>query len=418
MTDLPIGWYVQSLGKVADTQLGKMLNSKKQTGTAKMKYLRNVNLRWGAFDLSDVKEMDIFEHEVDQFTLRPDDLLVCEGGEPGRCAVWRQAERMAFQNAMHRVRPHPGTSPEFLALQIEARVKNGEFDHLFSGVTIKHFSQQKLRSVEVAIPPLAEQNRIVEILEEQFSRLDSALASVRAVREKAAAFRSSLLHAAFNGGFGLFDEATEWLIIAECVDRKADITDGPFGSNLKSMHYVSSGPRVVRLANIGNGVFLDVRSHITREHFITLRKHEVQAGDVLVASLGENIPRSCVAPNCLGEAIVKADCIRIRPSARISPKYLSLAINSPQIRRQALERVQGVTRPRINLASLKALRLPVPSLEIQERIVAILEEQFSRLDNALEIANQLEARIASERRSLLHAAFTGELTAKWRESHV
>jgi len=199
MSELPEGWREVALGEVAETQLGKMLNSKKQTGTASMPYLRNINLRWGGFDLTDVKEMDIFSDEFDQFTLRNGDLLICEGGEPGRCAVWKRNETMAFQNAMHRVRPHSDLSTEFLALQIEALVKNGELDHLFSGVTIKHFSQQKLRSVEVALPPLTEQERIVEILEEQFSRLDSALKVANQLESRIASERRSLLHSAFTG---------------------------------------------------------------------------------------------------------------------------------------------------------------------------------------------------------------------------
>jgi type I restriction enzyme S subunit len=176
-----------------------MLNSKKQTGTAVMPYLRNINLRWGGFDLTDVKQMDIFPNEVEQFTLRNGDLLICEGGEPGRCAVWNRDGEMAFQNAMHRVRPHAELSPQFLALQFEAKVRNGELEHLFSGVTIKHFSQSKLRAVEVPLPPLAEQERIVSVLEEQFSKLDKALEVANQLEARIASERRSLLHAAFTG---------------------------------------------------------------------------------------------------------------------------------------------------------------------------------------------------------------------------
>src|SRR4051812_46437547 len=82
------------------------------------------------------------------------------------------------------------------------------------------------------------------------------------------------------------------------------VTDGPFGSNLKTEHYTDAGPRVVRLQNIGDGVFRDERAHISEEHFARLEKHSVLAGDVLVASLGEILPRACLAPTNLGPAIV------------------------------------------------------------------------------------------------------------------
>ena len=74
------------------------------------------------------------------------------------------------------------------------------------------------------------------------------------------------------------------------------ITDGPFGSNLKTSHYTDAGPRVIRLQNIGDGFFVDGSAHISQTHFNTLRKHEIVAGDLAIAALGETLPRSCVAP--------------------------------------------------------------------------------------------------------------------------
>ncbi|MGH3903860.1 MAG: hypothetical protein ACRDTE_06690, partial [Pseudonocardiaceae bacterium] len=94
------------------------------------------------------------------------------------------------------------------------------------------------------------------------------------------------------------------------------ITDGPFGSNLTSAHYTADGARVVRLQNIGDGVFNDARAYISMQHFEGLRNHEVAAGDLLIASLGEELPRACIAPASLSPAIVKADCIRVRLGER------------------------------------------------------------------------------------------------------
>src|SRR5438309_392882 len=81
------------------------------------------------------------------------------------------------------------------------------------------------------------------------------------------------------------------------------ITDGPFGSHLTSAHYTTEGPRVVRLQNIGDGHFVDATAYISESHFQSLRQHEVESGDLLVASLGEVLPRACLAPEWLGPAI-------------------------------------------------------------------------------------------------------------------
>jgi type I restriction enzyme S subunit len=199
LDEIPEGWRVSELGDIADTQLGKMLNSAHQTGAALKPYLRNINLQWGRIDLSDVKEMDIFENESEQFTLKKGDVLVCEGGEPGRSAVWNLDIEMAFQNAIHRIRPSDELLSAFACYQFEWLVKNGFLNENFTGVTIKHFSQQKLRRVKFVVPSLDEQAKIVEILEEQLSRLDASLAIMDAIESKSFAMRRSLLQSAFIG---------------------------------------------------------------------------------------------------------------------------------------------------------------------------------------------------------------------------
>src|SRR5207237_167749 len=109
-------------------------------------------------------------------------------------------------------------------------------------------------------------------------------------------------------------EPKHWTIasldmLAESSDA---ITDGPFGSNLKSSHYTSAGPRVIRLQNIGDGEFVDVSAHISPSHFKDLEKHSVEPGDLVCALLGDTLPRACFIPEHVGPAIVKADCPRVR----------------------------------------------------------------------------------------------------------
>lgn len=187
-------------------------------------------------------------------------------------------------------------------------------------------------------------------------------------------------------------------------DVSADhgITDGPFGSNLKSSHYTDDGPRVIRLQKIGDGVFRDERAHISSEHFESLRKHEVFAGDVIVASLGEVLPRACRAPFDLGPAIVKADCIRIRPGAATTGSFLMHTLNGPRTRTTVAEQIQGVGRPRINLGDLRRLQIPVPPLAEQHRIVAAIEEAFSKLDAGEAGLRATQQRLKRMRASVLN----------------
>jgi len=96
-------------------------------------------------------------------------------------------------------------------------------------------------------------------------------------------------------------------LVELAADERNSITDGPFGSKLKTEHYTSTGPRVVRLKNIGDAEFVDAKAHISDAHFSTLQKHRIFPGDIVIAALGENPPRSCLVPAFLGPAIVKAD---------------------------------------------------------------------------------------------------------------
>ena len=143
--------------------------------------------------------MDITPGQIDRVSLRNGDVVVCEGGEPGRAAVWTEDETFAIQKALHRVRPVPELNPAYLYFVLEKEFR-GVGDHpLFTGTTIKHLPKEKISLVQVPMPPLSEQERIVEILEDQLSRLDASLAVADAVEERSAALRRSLLHSAFTG---------------------------------------------------------------------------------------------------------------------------------------------------------------------------------------------------------------------------
>lgn len=198
----------------------------------------------------------------------------------------------------------------------------------------------------------------------------------------------------------------------------ASITDGPFGSALKRSHYTETGARVVRLGNLGDGGFVDEdKAFVPIEHYETLRRHKILPGDILVAALGEPLGRACLAPVHLGPAIVKADCFRIRSHDALSASLLVLWLNSPQLREAMLELSHGLGRIRINLSDLKSLRIPVPPKREQRRIVAKLDSLRARSARARQELDHIPKLIERYKQAILAKAFSGELTADWREQH-
>jgi len=189
----------KSYGEVAELSLGKMLDRKKATGRHPTPYLRNVNVRWGVFDTSDVMEMDITPSELDRVSVRRGDVVVCEGGEPGRCAVWREERSMAIQKALHRMRPKPGMDSDYLALNLEYQIKCGTAKELFTGTTIKHLTGEKLQVMTLPVPPLREQREAVAHLKAVRDGADALRSVADARRRTLVAMRLSVLAAAFRG---------------------------------------------------------------------------------------------------------------------------------------------------------------------------------------------------------------------------
>ncbi|SDF12538.1 restriction endonuclease subunit S [Thalassobaculum litoreum] len=196
LTDgLPEGWERRKLGEVSDVRLGKMLDEKKNRGELRP-YLANVNVRWGKFDLHDLREMRFGPHEVEKYGLMPGDIVMCEGGEPGRCAIWKdQVPGMMLQKALHRIRPCQGLDHHFLYHCLLFMAKSGRLAGLFTGATIKHLPREKLVTVAIVIPP----KRIVREFADQAAPIDAQIGTLEAANRRAAEARDLLLPRLMNG---------------------------------------------------------------------------------------------------------------------------------------------------------------------------------------------------------------------------
>lgn len=159
-----MSWQTRPLSEIADFVLGKMLDQAKNRGEP-LPYLANVNVRWGDFDLSDLREMRFEPHEVERYGLKPGDIVMCEGGEPGRCALWKgQREGMMIQKALHRIRPHAGLDSTFLFYAFLNIGKQKGFAPFFTGATIKHLPREQLARVPIRFPEWSEQKAIAVVL--------------------------------------------------------------------------------------------------------------------------------------------------------------------------------------------------------------------------------------------------------------
>jgi type I restriction enzyme, S subunit len=193
---VPASWAWVSVDQVADSRLGKMLDKAKNKGTAQ-RYLRNVNVRWFDFDLSNVLQMRFEDCELIEFALRKGDVLICEGGEPGRAAVWDEREMgIYFQKAIHRVRFPQGVAPHFFVNILRESANSGRLSGYFTGVGIKHFTGKGLSSFVFPLPPLAEQHRIVAKVDELMALCDRLETQLTTTQTESRRLLEALLHEA------------------------------------------------------------------------------------------------------------------------------------------------------------------------------------------------------------------------------
>ena len=272
-------WPFVSLESVAEVQLGKMLSPKARTGTLSFPYLRNVNVQWGRIDMGDLLVMDFSPDNQAKFDLKRGDLLVCEGGEPGRCAIVEDdLSGVFFQKALMRVRPRDGRlDTRFLQRFMEQSARQGVFRKDGNQATIAHFPAVKLNAFRIPLPPLPEQKRIAAIL-------DKADA-IKRKRQEAIRLTEELLSAAFLEMFG--DPATNpkgWPVkpLGELTDIGSGVTKGKAYTNAKMVDVP-----YMRVANVQDGhLRLDDVTLITVSEEDATR-YQLRSGDLLLTEGGD-----------------------------------------------------------------------------------------------------------------------------------
>jgi type I restriction enzyme, S subunit len=200
--EVPAQWAVAALNYRYEVLLGKMLDEKKISGNHLAPYLRNVDVQWDRININELPQMDFDGSDVERYGLRAGDLLVCEGGDVGRSAIWHgELTECYYQKALHRLRPRDASSDlprfQFYLMQAAARLE------VFTGgqgkATIAHLTAEALRRYRFAYPGRAEQERIVEHLDRAVSQFDELIHEAANTAQLLQERRSALISAAVTG---------------------------------------------------------------------------------------------------------------------------------------------------------------------------------------------------------------------------
>ena len=405
-------WPVVALSEVAETRLGKMLDKGKTTGLTKVPYLRNVNVQWGRIDTHDLLTMELGDHERDRFGVQAGDLLVCEGGEIGRCAIWNGSNSyVAFQKALHRVRVGDSLETRFLRHLLQHHADTGVLARLSTGSTIAHLPQQQLRRVPVPLPPIGEQRRIVEILEDHLSRLDAADQYVTDSLRRQAAFSTARLQQL------IWKQPFELTTVAEVLrepmrnGRSDRASDAP------------NAIRTLTLTAVTRGDFGEHNTKLTSTSAEVARGLWLEPGDVFVqrSNTPELVGSSARYDGPTSWAIFPDLLIRLRPDeSRMDSRFLAAALRSARAHRSLRSRARGLagSMPKVDQRAVGETVIPLPPRDRQDEIVAHLDEMQDAGARMRDASVSALRRSAALRRAVLAVAFEGKLKGRHTDAEM
>jgi type I restriction enzyme S subunit len=422
---IPASWKVQHVESCTLVIRSGFASGKHNAEGEGVVHVRPMNIsRLGALDFSDTK----FVVDSSDRRLIRGDVVFNNTNSPalvGKTAYVDTDLELAFSNHMTCLRADPEVvDGKFLAMQLHALQLNGYFESICANhVNQASVSGKRLATVELLVPPLEEQERIVEVLEEHLSRLDATLANVQAVRTKAAQFRRSLLHAGTTGelfepGIPVHSLPDGWV-----EARVGDLLDGieagkSFACDGRPAEDGELG--VVKVSAMTWGEFDPAENKALSPGTEVDDRWRVGDGDLLLSRANTvDYVGACVLVRGNHPNLVLSDkSLRLLPCDGVDHRWLLYALRAPLMRAQIEEVATGTKESMRNIsqAKIRALKVVVPLREQQGRIADHLAMYMSQLDATLAAADRVEAQCAALRRSLLHAAFTGKLTERWRET--
>ena len=386
-------WPKVKLADVAEQCLGKMLDAKKNKGR-QFPYLRNPNVRWFDVDTTDLQTMRFEDHEHERYGLRAGDIVICEGGEAGRAAIWDgRLPDLKFQKAIHRVRPGPKLYNRFFVHRLMADHQSGRLADYFTGATIKHFTGQDLARYEFPLPPLAEQQRIAEVL-------DRAEA-LRAKRRAALTQLDSLTQSLFLDLFGDPITNRKGFPISQMGDV-CDVRDGTHNSP----EYVSDNryPLVTSKNLSGGTLDLTDVNYISEADYVQINKRsKVDRGDIIIPMIG-TIGSPVLIDHEPQFAIKNVALIKFTDSSPAAV-FVCHLLSCYYFDHIISQKNRGGTQKFVSLGDLRSFPLPVPPVELQyefARCLAAVEKLKTVYRTSLAEMGALFA-------SLQYRAFSGEL---------
>jgi type I restriction enzyme S subunit len=411
---LPSDWRVDRFDSLFDVQQGKQVSKKNRVGQNQRSFLRTKNVLWNRLDLNDLDEMHFSEADETRLALKPDDLLICEGGDIGRTAIWRGGiANCYYQNHLHRarIRTPEAADAQFVLFWLWYAF---EFGNLYFGrgnvTTIPNFSQSKLRELPLAIPPLAEQRKIAGVL----SLVQRAMEQQERLIALTTELKKALMHQLFTHGIrGEPQKQTEIGSVPQSweVADLAGLLEIKHGFAFMGEFFAPDGHYILLTPGhfFEDGGFRDQKDKTKFYAGDFPRSYLLAKGDLLVAMTEQKA-------GLLGSSIVipesdrylhnqRLGLIHKLDDSRLDKLFLYYFFNTADVRKRIAMTSSGSKVRHTSPRKIRELKIALPNVDEQRQIVTILQAA----DAKVALHGRKYAALSELFRTLLHQLMTGQI---------
>nr|WP_314586049.1 restriction endonuclease subunit S [uncultured Pseudomonas sp.] len=423
---VPDHWTVTLLKRGYEVVLGKMLQPEARRDDDEfLPYLRAANIQLSGVDTADVKRMWFGAEEKKSLLLRRGDLLVSEGGDVGRSAIWEfDQEECYFQNSINRIRSIGGNNTRFLYFWMIAIKENGYVDVLCNKSTIAHFTAEKVAAVPLPIPTKTEQAQIARFLDHETTRIGALIEEqqrlIELLKEKRQAVISHAVTKGLNPTAPMKDSGVEWLgeVPAHWDVSRLKYHSSRIGDGLHSTpEYDDAGDYFFINGNNLVGGSICITATTRQVNFQGFVKHRVllDSSTVLISINGTigNLALYSGEPVILGKSAAYINCAK-----SLSPRFCLYLFSSGQIRRFFESQLTGTTIYNLSLRTIAETPTPLPSIDEQNCIVEFLSRQVDEFDELIDNAMRLSQLLQERRSALISAAVTGKIDVRGWQTPV
>ncbi|PSW02565.1 restriction endonuclease subunit S [Photobacterium lipolyticum] len=417
LSKIPSEWKDTLVKFCFDIQLGKMLQPKQQSlNDVEYPYLKAQHVKWNGVETENLPKMFASKKDINKYSVREGDLLICEGGEVGRASILRQLKEPAIiQNALHRVRNKELGDINYFCYMLRNISDTGWFDILCNKATIAHLTGEKLGAIRFPVPSIEEQQQIAAFLDFKTQQIDRLIEKKKMLIEKLEEKRIAMITKAVTNGLDknakLKPSGVDWLGGIPAHWREMQFKDrcrvvsgqvDPTGPDYESLpliapdHIEKNSGRLIELVS-------------AKEQGAISGKYLFEKGDILYSKIRPELNKLCIAPS---QGLCSADMYAIRTEEELSPLFLFYMMLSKYFFQYAVLESMRVAMPKINRESLGSFKILVPPKNEQKKIVAHISSELKQIEKSIDVSLRSVSKLEEYRSALITSAVTGKIDVR------